>query len=238
MTKLDELTGKRERSIAILTLVREAMDEGGDAMTPATLTKRAAARFNPSFGEIGADEIAAAVEILRPIEFDPAEQDATVVKSDNLNSENGLVEVEAEPAMTRDEGNAELRDRVEALHEARTARMRAETAQRLAREKLAQAISEWNTGGPSPDAIRRNELRAINADRAAGQSPARNSRVHRSRIDLEAAYSTGGGAAEFVRKQNQNGSFHRPARLTADDSTPLVRPGKRGLIVTKLPSER
>jgi hypothetical protein len=194
MSALDELTGEPIRSQAILTIVKEALAEGDASMAAVSLKT---ARFGDTFGELGADELAAAVAMLKP-------DDVTNVKPVEPEPE---VEPETEPQITRDQANAELRERHELLHMARRDRMVAETAQRLAREKLAQAISEWTAGGPTPDAIRRNELAAINRDR--GNKAAPRSQPGPSYVDRFAAATAGGDGNDFVRKQHRYGGYRR-----------------------------
>lgn len=233
-TPLDEITGNVFRSQAILMLVNEAMADGNLTLDH---VGSKAPRFDNEhgpFGPIGEDEFAAAVAIVQPVEFSAVETTGDDI-AEALHTP--VPESVEQPSMTRDEANAELNARNNELHLARLDRTKADEAVRRARDTLSKSLTAWNAVGPSKEAIRRREIAAINGDRAAraAQGPVPAPRVLRSRIDAEAAYATGGDAATFVRSQMKYGSFHRPARITADDRAPLQRPGKRNLIV---PSER
>lgn len=234
-TPLDEITGNMMRSQAILTLVNEAKADGNLTLDHVgTKTDR----FGVTFGALSQDEFDAAVAMVQPAEFSAAEpvgdDIAAALHTPVVDAEPVQVEVQPEPAMPQDEAMAERRTRQEALHLARLDRVKAETAQRTARDAMSKAITAWQSGGPTPDQIRRNEIAAINHDRgvrAEQGHAARNPRVLRSRIDAEAYYGTGGDAATAVRSRHSFGSFHRAA--IGDDGL-LHRPGKRGSTV---PSE-
>jgi hypothetical protein len=240
MTALDEVTGNPDRSIAILALVHEAAAEGKLTLDNVGLK---AHRFDNDwgpFGPVGEDEYGAAVAMARPVEFSAVEPvgdniaEALHAPAAVAEPVAGGVQAQADPIMSHDEAVAELRARQEALHLARLDHEKALTAQRTARAAMATAIAAWSSEGPSKEEIRRREIAAINADRAAraAQGPVQAPRVLRSRIDAEAHYGSGGDAATHVRAQHRYGSFHRPAR--GDDGL-FHRPGKRGSTV---PSER
>jgi hypothetical protein len=109
--------------------------------------------------------------------------------------------------------------------------MVAEDARHVAVVAMEQLRSVWPAGGPTKDQIRRNEIAAINADRANKVERAVQRRPGPSAIDREAFYGTGGDASTYVKRQHRFGSFHRAA--LGDDGL-LHRPGRKG---TKLPSE-
>jgi hypothetical protein len=219
MTRLDELTQNPDRSIAILAIVNEAIGEGDCSLETVSLKTD---RFGPSFGDLNQDEFDAAVAMLpQPVEPVTAESSAAPVADQDA------------PIMTRDEANAELKRRTEALMAARKARMIAEDDLRRAREAMDRLRLEWRAGGPTADQIRRNELAAMNKDRASKVEPDFQRRPGPSVIDQNAFYGTHGDASSYVRKQHRFGSHHRATALT--DGGLLQRPGQRG---TRLPSER
>jgi hypothetical protein len=233
MTRLDEVTGSPDRSTAVLAMVAEAIGEG-DASLENAASKTG--RYN-NFGDLYDDEFQIALAMLQPAEFNPADvqvensppRSSVDEQSSDANTVGELVAA-GKPTMTRDEANAELQRRTEALMAARAARMVAEDARNVAVVAMEKLRSVWQAGGPTKDQIRRNEIAAINRDRGLKVERG-NPRVLRSAIDREAAYSTGGDATTYVKRQHRFGSFHRAA--LGDDGL-LHRPGRKG---TKLPSE-
>jgi hypothetical protein len=241
-TPLDEITGNPDRSIAILALVHEAAAEGKLTLDNVGSKTHRFDNARGVFGPVGEDEYSAAVAMVRPAEFSAVEP-ATVGDdiAEALHTPVAEAEPVEQPTMTREEAMAELNARNNDLHVARLDKTKADEAVRRSREALSKSLTAWQSGGPTEDQIRRRELAAINADRAAraAQGPVRRGRVLRSVIDAQAYYRTQGDAADYARKQHQFGSHHRPARISADpnDGTLLQRPGKRDLIASKVPSE-
>jgi hypothetical protein len=232
MTTLDEVTGNPDRSIAILALVHEAATEGNLSLDN---VGSKAPRFDNEhgpFGPIGEDEYNAAVKIIQtPVEeFAPtAEPEAPALVEP--------VEVQAEPveepSMSREEANAELNARNNELHVARLDKTKTEALRARCRDALSKALLAWNAGGASKDEIRRNEINAINRDRAKKVEAVHAERVLRSVIDAQAYYQTQGDARVMVWKRHRHGgSHHRPARGLDGR---LQEVGKRA--APKLPSE-
>jgi hypothetical protein len=206
MTKLDDVSGNPARSEAILAVVREAVTEGDtsyEAVAAKIVQRIRDARLNITFDELSVEEVAVALEMLQPAEFnadEPAvEQIPEAELLAGLDPASVTVTESVEPAMSRDDANAELQRRRDALHTARRARMIAENDQRLARERMAQALLEWNTGAPTADQIRRREIAAINADRGAKVERSNQRQPGTSYIDRSRFYSAGGNASDFVR---------------------------------------
>jgi hypothetical protein len=226
MTKLDEVTGSPDRSIAVLAMVQEAISEG-DASYENAASKPAP---NASFGQLFEDEYLVARDMLQPAEFDPADvQVQPVAKGAQGHlSDTAPVADQDTPAMSRDEANAELARRKEALMAAKKARMLAEDDQRRCRELLEAATIEWAGTGPSSDSIRRAEIQAINRDRANKVERGNQHRTGPSVIDQQAGYR--GDASTFLRKQMRFGSHHRAVFIDGE----WRQPGRRG---QKLPSE-
>jgi hypothetical protein len=182
MTKLDEVTGNPVRSEAIMTIVREATVEGDCSLETVSLKTD---RFGFTFGELSQDEFDAAVATLQHPSKEP-DTAASVTDQDT-------------PTMTRDEANAELARRKDALQLARRDRMVAENNQRLAREAITAAIMEWQTGAPSKDEITRREIAAINADRRNKVERGDQRRPGRSYHDRSRFNGAGGNASDYVR---------------------------------------
>lgn len=197
MTKLDDVTGSADRSTAVLAMVAEAIRDG-DASFENAASKTG--RYN-NFGELYDDEYQVALTMLQPAEFDPADVQVGPVKglADSDKQEPVMVAPEA-ATMTRDEANAELKRRTEALMAARKSRMVAEDAQEQARKVMEQLRSVWKAGGPTSDQIRRNEIAAINADRATKVEHGNQRQPGASYYDRSRFYSAQGNAADFARQ--------------------------------------
>jgi hypothetical protein len=226
MTQLDKVTGSPDRSTAVLVMVGEAIREGNPSFENAASKT---GRYN-NFGDLYDDEFQVALAMLQPAEFDPADVQVEPATAESAAVVEPVADQDA-PAMSRDEANADLQRRKEALLAARKLRMIAEDDQRTAREAIAAAVLEWQAGGPSKDSIIRREIAAINRDRANKVEHGDQRRPGASRIDQEAFYGSGRDAGSYARKQLRNG-WHRPTALTPGGT--LQRPGVRG---TKLPSE-
>jgi hypothetical protein len=243
---LDEITGNAMRSQAVLSIVREAMDEGSCDLATVSLKTD---RFGPSFGEILPDEYAAAVAMLAPITGEP--QPINGETAEPITGEPQPITGDKQPItprdpqpseggynMTRDEAQAHMKSLDDAVHTARQARMKAEDDMRAARTALWNATGLWNgTQGYSREMLVRDTLKAnqqnkIDIAEGRVQAPTRNPRALNSVIDREAYYRGTGDASTHVRAQHQYGSFHR-AGVGADGL--LHRPGRRG---AKVPSER
>jgi hypothetical protein len=232
MTALDEVTGNPDRSIALLALVHEAATEGNLTLDHVgSKTHRYDNEHGP-FGPISEDEYNAAVKLIQtPVEeFTPtAEPEAPTVEVQAEPVET----VEQPPAMSREEANAELNARNNDLHVARLDKTKAEAVRARCRDALSKALLAWNAGGASKDEIRRNEINAINRDRANKVEAVHAERVLRSVIDAQAYYQTQGDARAMVWKRHRHGgSHHRPARGLDGR---LQEVGKRA--APKLPSE-
>jgi len=210
-------------------MVNEAIGEGDGSFANAASK---AGRYN-NFGELYDDEYQVALAMLQPAEFAPA--DVQVEPLDAKASALGIaepVETVADqdaPIMTRDEANAELQRRIEALMAAKKTRKLAEDDLERARGAVTAAAMEWTRGGPSSDEIRRAEIAAINRDRGSKVEHG-DRRPGPSRIDQEAFYGEQHNAGAYARKQMRYGSHHRAVFIDGE----WRRPGRREV---KLPSE-
>jgi hypothetical protein len=206
-------------------MVAEAIRDG-DASFENAASKTG--RYN-NFGELYDDEFAVALAMLQPAEFDPADVQVEPVEGAAVMvaPESATITDQDAPIMTRDEANAELKRRQEALMAARKSRMVAEDAQEQARKVVEQLRSVWKAGGPTSDQIRRNEIAAINRDR--GTKVERGDRRPGPSVIDRQAFGRG-DAGTYARRQHRYGSHHRAVFIDGE----WRRPGQRG---TKLPSE-
>jgi hypothetical protein len=107
-------------------------------------------------------------------------------------------------------------------------------AQKIARGTLSQTVMAWQRGGapqPSREQLQRDYIASEQARKLEGVSGRVMPQPGPSVIDRHAAYSAGGDANTFARKQMRHGSHHRPIFINGK----WERPRQRG---TKVPSER
>ena len=225
MSTLDELTGVPARSAAIRMVVREAFDLG-EPMTPANIGLKCQ-RFN-EFGELGADELAAAVAEI--------EQPATEAQAEPADTSSQ--EVEPLPTMTIDELNEATKQNVNAQVVARRIVLDSQQEQRQAKNAFTNACIAFERGGKpiTREQLQRETIAAnqaykqglkdgtIEPPRLPGRGP--------SVIDQYAGSANGGDASQFVRKRMRHGSHHRPVWINGK----CYAVGQR--TTHKLPSER
>jgi hypothetical protein len=236
---LDEITGNAMRSQAILSIVQETIAEGSCDLAAVSLKTD---RFGSSFGDIGTDEFAAAVEMLKPITGEPQPPitgeptpvNGTIApptKGEPQQQEPRLAQPGGHVAMTRDEANAHLKSLQEALHTARQERMRCADAVRAARSALWTATGLWNGagGGYSRESLMRDTIAAnqqFKQDVKDGKVPPRQSRqVANSYFDRVGSYGRG-DATSFVRRSHTPGQPWRGGNRGAFPASMQNAPAK------------
>ena len=222
-------TGNPNRDAAIITVIRETIDEQSEPLTWANVALKCE-RFGPSFGDLSEEEFTLAVASLDASQADTASESSTPVES-----------TEPSPAVSRDEANARIVHANSDLARARGALITAGNRQKQARANLASAISAF-VAGQQPmtfEQLARQEIAANQAYKQAVKdgeiAPRQRPQPGRSHIDRVAAYSAGGNASDHVRGQLQTG-HRRGASPAYMKGRPNFDP-RRGP-VAKLPSQQ
>jgi hypothetical protein len=223
MTVLDEVTGNKSRSGAILSVIRDGAATYQEAAA-------ACAKFGDTFDTLSPDEYAAAIKMIDPteVEFEavPLPNALTDYVRENAppveippphevteqfrDPDTGITHAAAGPEqpMTADEAQAHLDALKDALHVARQERMRLEAEVRACRGAMASAIEAWNGigGGYSGPGGRERLVRDHIAseqqrkqDIKDGKLPPRGRQVANSYFDQVGAFGRG-NANSFVRK--------------------------------------
>jgi hypothetical protein len=227
MSPLDAITGNEMRSQAILMIVREAMDEGQCDLEHAAAK---AERFGSSFTPMQADEFAAAVEILKPVEFE-AEPELPAKGSSAPELTDNAVSVGSEPIMTRDEAHAHLKSLQDALYTAQSDRRKVNAEAVAARAAMATAIGEWNGqgGGYSQEMLVRDHIAANQQhkkDVKDGKvAPRQRRHVADSYFDRAGAWGRG-DANSFVRRSHNPGQPWRGGNRGAFPASMVNAPVK------------
>jgi hypothetical protein len=207
-------TGNPNRDAAIIAVLRETIDEQSEPLTWANVALKCE-RFGPSFGDLSEEEFTLAVASLDASQADTASESSTPVES-----------AEPAPSTSRDDANARIVHANNDLARARGALITAVNRQKQARAVLSAAIQAF-VAGQAP--VTRTQAVKDAIASYQQEKAERPPRVLRSVVDRHAAYSTGGDASDFTRKQLQTG--HRRGSL------PASMKGRR-VAVARVPSER
>jgi len=209
-----------------LTKVVQAATVAGEPITSANISLHCRQEYGDTFSDVSDTELAECVAFITPPAAEPEAEPAQVGIDPN--------EPEREPpTMTRNEAALMVQDAQLNLLAARREHADKMTAQKAARGALSVAVMAWQRGGeaqPSREQLQREYIASEQARKLAGVSGRVRPTPGPSIIDQHAAYSTGGDANTFARKQMRHGSHHRAVFIDGK----WQRPRQRGSIV---PSE-
>lgn len=228
MSALDKIRGMTPaRASVIRKVVREKFDLG-EPLTLANVGLALIAETNLTFGELGEDELAAAVaELEQPV--------AEMSKAEPLSGDTAEAEpVETLPTMG--ELNEATKQNANALVSARRIVLDSQQAQRLARNAFTAACTAFERGG-KPITREQMQREYIASEQAHKQAiadgtiePPRLAGRGRSVIDQQAGRDE--RASSFVQRRMRHGSHHRPVWINGKCYA-VGRP-----TAPKLPSER
>jgi hypothetical protein len=237
MSTLDEICGSAMRAAAIRLVVREASEKG----EPLNLANIGLAcnQFGPTFGDLGEDELNAAIaelQVLEPTPEDEGEAEAAAFSRYREGQRAPLVAPDAEPTMSADEVAEVLHSVEHELVTARQAVLEAQQTQRATRGTLSQTVLSWQNGGQvmTREQLQRDYIASEQARKLAGHPHGRRPTAGPSAIDRLAVYSGQGNGNRM-----QVGSHHRATPLVPGGQ--LYPVGKRRVtwpVATKLPSNR
>jgi hypothetical protein len=221
-------SGNALRDNGLMAVIKEAQTNG-EPITAANISLHCRQTFGDSFSEVSEIELAEAVAFMAP----PAEPEQGDAQPETD------AQPEAEPArepptMTRNEAAMMVQDAQQNLLAARRVLADAMAEQKRARGVMSEAVMRWQRGGapaPTREALQRAYIASEQQRKADGVAHRRELTPGPSIIDRHAAYSAGGDANTFARKQMKFGSHHRPVFINGK----WERPRQRG---TKVPSER
>ena len=206
-----------------LIRVVQAAQTAGEPITPANISLHCRQEFGDTFTDVTEGELAECVAYMGP----PPE-------AGNLVSVEVGIEPQPEPereppTMTYNEAALMVQDAQQNLLAARRELADAMTAQKAARGALSVAVMAWQRGGapaPTRESLQRDYIASEQARKLAGVNARRMPTPGPSVIDQHAAYSAGGDANTFARKQMRHGSHHRPIFIDGKWQRPMKRGSK------------
>lgn len=223
---LDELSGNAARATIIRTVIRQKFDLG-EPLTPANINL--ALQGFTDFGEIGDDELAAAIAEL------PQPEAAT---------SNPKPEVESAPAMSVDEWVVATKQVETDLVVARRIVLDAQQEQRQARLAFTNATIAFEKGKPiTREQLQREHIAANQAYKqglkdGTIQPPQRSQHATGTFRDRTRGHDGGPGASDrFARKSHTGQPFRGEQRFARGDVFDKTWNNGRGGFRPKLPSE-
>jgi hypothetical protein len=159
-------SGNALRDAGLIAVIEEAQ-ASGEPITPANISLNCRQKFNPSFVEVTATELAEAVASLAAREAEPEAQPDTVVERQHLD------EQPEPPTMTRAEAEQMVKDAQRNLFDVRRELADKVTAQKAARGALAAAVMSWQRGGApqqTREEMQREHIATEQARKLAGLS--------------------------------------------------------------------
>lgn len=218
-------SGNTARDAGLIAVIKDAQ-EAGEPITVANIGLHCSQRFGATFTDPSETEIAECVAFMAPVEQPEVKTDEPEAQPD------AVVEPEA-PTMSRNEAVMMVQDAQNNLLGARRALGDAMATQKAARAVMAAAVMAWQRGGapqPTREQLQRDYIASEQQRKLDGVAHRRQLTPGPSVIDQHAAYSAGGDANQFARKQMKYGSHHRAVYINGK----WERPGKRG---AKVPSQ-
>lgn len=217
-------SGNVGRDAGLIAIVKEAQ-AAGEPITAANISFNCSQRFGQSFTDVSEIELAECVAYIAPPAEVQPEPEAQPV---------AVVEQREPPTMSREDANVAVQNAERALFYARRGLADAVTAQKAARGALSQAVMTWQRGGtpqPTREQLQRDYIASEQQRKMNGIITRQMPKGGPSVIDQHAAYSAGGDANQFARKQMKFGSHHRATFINGQ----WQRPRQRGTKI--VPSE-